>query len=341
MKDNKNIRNTVTEAVKVIAFVLTFFILLEGLSLSVFSGRSAAKFNANLRDAYSFVEEPSGTIQITGVGNSNLYSGFVPFSMWDECGYTSTICASPKQSIKQSHNLLKKVYKTQKPKLIIIETDMFYDSNAQRSNNISKEKMSFNAFFNRMNPGNFEDDVPQIFSIFTFHNRWKKQKAESIQNSFLHTHGYRYNNTVCKISLTDYMTKAAESEPIPEHNRHDLDKLIDFCAKEGSQVMFITVPSTSAWNYERHNAVENYARQRQINYIDMNLIYADAGINLANAFRDNGKHLNYNSADKLTRYIAKYIRQNYKFECRKNNPEYAKWNEEAASFNKKRNAVLV
>lgn len=110
MKNNRKLKSTVTETVKVIAFVLAFLILLEGLSLSVFSGRNAAKFNANLRDAYSFVEEPDYTIQIAGVGNSNLYSGFVPFSMWDECGYTSTICASPKQSISQSQNLLKKVY---------------------------------------------------------------------------------------------------------------------------------------------------------------------------------------------------------------------------------------
>lgn len=73
----------------------------------------------------------------------------------------------------------------------------------------------------------------------------------------------------------------------------------------------------------------------------MNLLYADAGINLKNAFRDNGRHLNYDSADKLTRYISEYIRQNYDLQCLKDNPEYAKWNEEAASFNKKRNAVLV
>lgn len=341
MKNNRKLKSTVTETVKVIAFVLAFLILLEGLSLSAFSGRNAAKFNANLRDAYSFVEEPDDTIQIAGVGNSNLYSGFVPFSMWDECGYTSTICASPKQSISQSQNLLKKVYKTQKPKLIIIETDMFYDSNAQRSNNISKEKMSFNAFFTRMNPCNFEDDVPQIFSIFTFHNRWKKQKAESIQNSFLHTHGYRYNNTVCEIDTADYMTETADSEPISDRNLNEINKLIDLCTKEGSQVMLITVPSASAWNYERHNAVENYAKQKKINYIDMNLLYADAGINLKNAFRDNGRHLNYDSADKLTRYISEYIRQNYDLQYLKDNPEYAKWNEEAASFNKKRNAVLV
>lgn len=341
MKNNRKLKSTVTETVKVIAFVLAFLILLEGLSLSVFSGRNAAKFNANLRDAYSFVEEPDYTIQIAGVGNSNLYSGFVPFSMWDECGYTSTICASPKQSISQSQNLLKKVYKTQKPKLIIIETDMFYDHLVQNDNQSSKRKISLNAVITRAKPDRFEDTIPQIFSIFSFHNRWKKQRAESVKNSFLHTHGYRYNNTVCEIDTADYMTETADIEPISDRNLNEINKLIDLCTKEGSQVMLITVPSASAWNYERHNAVENYAKQKKINYIDMNLLYADAGINLKNAFRDNGRHLNYDSADKLTRYISEYIRQNYDLQCLKDNPEYSKWNEETDNFNKKRNAVLV
>ena len=341
MNNNANIKTNASQALRVVAFVLTFLILLESLSLSIFSGRNAAKFNPKLRDAYSFVEEPQNSIQIAGIGNSNLYSGFVPFSMWSECGYTSTICASPSQSIRQSEALLKKVYKTQKPKLIIIETDMFYDNLVQKDGRAAIKKANINAFLNRMNPKKFEDGVPQIFSIFTFHNRWKKQKLESIQNSFLHTHGYRYNNTIYELKVEQYMIPTQESEPIPWRNKKEIDRIIDMCTKEGSQILFITIPSTSAWNYERHNAVEKYAKENNIRYIDMNLLCKDANINLDNAFRDNGKHLNYYSADKLTRYVANFIRQNYDIECRTNNPDYAKWDEECNNFYRQCNSINV
>lgn len=125
---NPKYKNAVNDCVKIIAFMLAFLLVLEGLSLSVFSGRSAAKFSARLRDAYSFVDEPDDTIQIACIGNSNMYSGFVPFQLWNDYGYTSTVCASPFQSVEESLGLMEKMYKTQSPKLVLVETDMFYGS---------------------------------------------------------------------------------------------------------------------------------------------------------------------------------------------------------------------
>lgn len=330
-----DIKTSLTQAAKVIAFVLAFFILLEGLSLSVFSGRNAAKFNSKLSDAYSFVDEPKGTIQVAGVGDSNLYSGFVPFSLWNECGYTSTVCASPKQSIKQSAELLKKVYQTQRPQLVIIETDMFYD-NLPQTDVQASALQNKNNFFDKVKPDIFENDVPQIFSIFTFHNRWKKQQLQNIKDSFLHTHGYRYNDNVCKLKINKYMNQTDETEPMSNKNKYELAKLTDLCSKEGSQILFVTAPTTSAWNYERHNTVQEYADKNNIKYIDMNLEYQNADIDLSNAFRDNGKHLSYSAADKMTRYIGKFIKENYNLTCQTDNPEYAKWTEDLNNFNKQR-----
>ena len=91
---NPKYKNAINDCIKIIAFVLAFFLVLEGLSLSVFSGRSAAKFSARLRDAYSFVDEPDNTIQIACIGNSNMYSGFVPFQLWNDYGYTCLLYTS-------------------------------------------------------------------------------------------------------------------------------------------------------------------------------------------------------------------------------------------------------
>lgn len=165
---NPKYKNAINDCVKIIAFVLAFFLVLEGLSLSVFSGRSAAKFSARLRDAYSFVDEPDNTIQIACIGNSNMYSGFVPFQLWNDYGYTSTVCASPFQSVEESLGLMEKMYKTQSPKLVLVETDMFYGSYPKKN---SSSKRTFSDYFGFVKPDYFEDGVRNVFSTFVFHNR--------------------------------------------------------------------------------------------------------------------------------------------------------------------------
>ena len=57
-------------------------------------------------DPYAFVPEPENTVQIACVGNSDLYSGFVPPVLWGNQGYSATVYASARQSLTKSYALL-------------------------------------------------------------------------------------------------------------------------------------------------------------------------------------------------------------------------------------------
>lgn len=82
-------------------------------------------------DPYAFVPEPENTVQIACVGNSDLYSGFVPPVLWGNQGYSATVYASARQSLTKSYALLERVFATQSPELVVLETDMLYDHNPQ------------------------------------------------------------------------------------------------------------------------------------------------------------------------------------------------------------------
>lgn len=86
-----------------------------------------SEVKSKLKETYSIVSEKENTIQIVCVGNSDLYSGFSPLDLWNEYGFTSTICASAQQTVEESHYFVSKLLESQKPQFIIIETDMFYD----------------------------------------------------------------------------------------------------------------------------------------------------------------------------------------------------------------------
>lgn len=329
-------KKKLNEALRVISFVLAFLLVLEGLSLTVFSGRNAARFSSKLRDAYSFVDEPKDTIQIACVGNSNMYSGFVPFALWDKYGYTATVCASPKQTINQSLNLIEKVYQNQSPKVVLIETDMFYDSYPQNSNvggSLRSGRRSINSIIDDAKPDYFEDGVGNVFSAFVFHNRWKKT-AKHNENSFLQTHGYRYSKAVCTIKAVDYMVNSTKSEAVAKKKTAEIDKLVDYCHSKGSTVVFVTMPSVNGWNSERHNAVKEYADSNGIEYIDLNNDYDKVGIDMQSCFRDAGTHLNYESAKKVTDYLGGMIGKTEQLDDRRNDPKYAYWTQDSQSFNK-------
>lgn len=74
-------------------------------------------------DPYAFLPEPENTVQIACVGNSDLYSGFVPPVLWGNQGYSATVYASARQSLTKSYALLERVFATQSPELVVLETE--------------------------------------------------------------------------------------------------------------------------------------------------------------------------------------------------------------------------
>ena len=326
------------DTLKIISFVLVFLILLESISLLAFSNKSVTGFKNKLQDAYSFVNEPDYSIQIVGIGNSDLYSGFSPYDLWINNGYTSTICASARQDIQQSTYLLKKVLKNQKPKLVIIETDMLYNTNPKKSNR-SESSGNLSDFINGLNPDYFDSDVKNIFSIFQFHNKWKSSSKETQTDSKYSTHGYRFCSKIHKLKNIDYMIKSKDTERISIKNKAKMDKLINICKENNTKILFVEMPSVTSWNYARHNAVNEYAKGKGIDFLDFNLLYNDAGISVTNCFRDKGNHLNYQATQKVTGYIGNYIIKNYNITKIENEQISKRWNNNYKQF--KRGACKI
>lgn len=324
------------EIVKILAFVLVFFIILQALSVTVFTETSALKYNNNKKDAYSFINEEDNTIQIVGIGNSDVYSGYVPLEMWREYGYTSVVSASIHQTIPESQKILEMLFEKQSPKLVIIESDMFYDGKPVDGKELKKEDW-LSDFFDRMEPEFFAHNIENVFSIFRFHNYWQggKENEAAPYNS----HGYRYNTRTCVLKQADYMIETSKIDDMSNLNKQQTDELIEYCKAHGADVMILTLPSINTWNYERHNAVEKFANERKLPFVDLNLHYDDMGINMTSCFRDEGNHLNYDGAKAVTLFLGDYIKRNYSLEDLRNDSNYSSWNKDLEKFDKYKNST--
>lgn len=317
---------------KILAFVLTFVLLLEALSVTAFSKKSASSYNNRLSAAYSFTDEPTNSIQIAGIGNSDLYSGFVPVTLWEEFGFTSTLIASPRQTPLQSYEMMTELMKNQHPDLLMIEVDMLYSSPPDKHSEIRSEQ-SLDSIFEFLSTDNFQDIIESHFSIFTFHDKWKvignkTKKKVMMPNS----HGYRYSREVKQIKVNDYMTETSGAEKISGVNAEYLDKMISYCLSNEIDVMLVEIPSVNSWNYERHNAVQQLADKYNINFLDLNMCINDVSLDVRSDFRDKGNHLNYSGANKVTKYLGEYIKNHYSVDDRRGDTAFNYWYESCEAF---------
>lgn len=318
------------EIFKIISFVLVFIILITVVSSLFFSEKAVFKKKSNRQDLYTFFEDPPNTIQVVGVGNSDLYSGFSPLDLWARYGVTSTVCAMPLQKIRDSKDLLTLVFKSQSPQIVLIETDMLYERNPSKVN-VVRQSNIISELINDADPKFFAEYIESKFTIFKFHNIWKKRRRD-IEDKLYNTHGYRYNNHVCKLKLSNYMKETTEYEPISKRNIKQMDELLALCKSKNVTAIMVAVPSPSSWNYKRHNAVTEYAKERGVSFIDLNLYYKDMGLDMRTCFRDKGNHLNYSGAKIVTMFLGEYIQKTYHLPVHSGEAGYHSWDKDLKYF---------
>lgn len=335
MNKKMEIKKRISDGVKVVSFILVFIVLLEVLSTTVFSKANATTYKNKYKHAYSYVNEKTNTIDIIALGNSDMYSAFCPLKLWDKKGYTSTVVASPRQTVAMSCAMLSSVLEKQSPKFVLLETDMFYEGVDFPTESKEKKKKKRLPVIPYITDEQLTTDIQNHFTVFLLHDRWKKMiyNYTNIGDDARFNHGYYFNKNIKKLSPNDNMKYTKDSEELPEETIIYLDKIIDLCKKNDIQLMFFGAPSLTNWSYARHNAVNEFATDNDIPFLDFNTL-DDYEINYKRDFRDKGNHMNYYGAKKITDYIGNYIKENYPnaLDDKRENEDYSYWYDDKQKF---------
>lgn len=325
-------KKNVLRIVKIISFFLVMAALLEVLSVTAFSKEKGGNAYRNkLNKTYSFYTEPDNTIQLIGIGNSDLYSGFVPTKLFEDYGYTSQMTGSPYQTPLQSYYYLREILKYQSPEVVMIETDMLYD---ELPGEQEPEKNALDVLFNYADTADFEAMIADKLPVFTFHDRWKSVINRDTKMRTPNSHGYKYFSAISDVKIEPYMFETDKSEPVHKNRLRQFDMLVELCREHGAQVFFIEMPTTTSWNYERHNAAAEIAKGYGADFIDLNLCVDEMKLDLDISFRDKGNHLNYAGACTVTEYLGEYIKNTFDLEDRRKNPDYDFWKDSVKAFAK-------
>lgn len=257
---------------------------------------------------YSVTLEKENSIQVLGVGNSDLYSGYIPNIAWANYGFTNAIVAYANLTTPQAYAHLREVLEVQKPKIVFIEAAMMYEG--------------INVGRGTVDTSRDTTELPAAETGFSL-----------LQERTI-THGYKFSTKSVKLIKTDYAIKSKEIDTPAEEYTDYMNKMITLCKIKGATPVLIYLPTMVYWNYARHNAIQQIANDNKIDFLDFNLCLDDANFDVTTNFRDAGNHLNYYGAVNCTNYLAKYLKDNYGLIDHRHIKEYKDWNENHKEYKK-------
>ena len=294
-----------------------------------------------------FYKKKQNTIDVLYVGSSNVYAGISPLEVYERTGVTGYSVSSPEQKVWSSYYMIKEAFKTQKPQVIFLETGEFFsdtsDQNEQSKRKaIDSLKMSQNKI-DMINDSvygltNF-DKFSCYINILRYHSRWSNMGWSDI-TKFFNTSDHTYEGYIFDRNIKSYNGKKEEKDTtnllqMPDVVKDYLDKIIEICNDNNCSLVLMGMPTPQTWCQEKHDDIETYALQNDLNYIDLN---DDDNITIdwEKDSSDGGLHLNIYGAEKVGEYLANYIDENYDLPDHRNDELKETWNKYLNKYNNKK-----
>ncbi len=308
--------------VKAVCFLVVLSLVLSLASKYITPKNNTAEEGMYDPKTHAFVSEPKNSFDVLVIGNSDARCGFSPNELWNEFGYTSYVAGENHQTPAMMYNLLCQFLKNQSPKVVIIETDIFFAT----------------AKFQSRTERDVESVIEKAFPITRNHDLWKKYSLKEL----LTPPDYRNHEFIKgqSISVEVKPDKKGERKPnkkviVPPDVMFYMEFVLNKCEKEGIKVFFVELPTTTSWNLSRHYATKAYADKHGITFLDMQVNMQELGFDFKTDTKDAGNHLNYDGAKKATKIIGDYLKENYsEITDRRGDPAYKSWDDDYIEYTK-------
>ena len=309
--------SVIKNAMRALIFLGGLLLILYLLSKVFIPAEGTIDDGIHTENSNGIYEEAENSIDVIFLGDSIVYSAVSPLQIWNDHGITSYCCSTSAQKLWYSQDMLKKAFKNQSPKIVMMETD---------------------ALFTKFN---FDDSVlhkaESVLPILQYHDRWKvlakntfdDREEAKITNEYK---GYRLYYVSDPSSNLNYMKQKLDNESVPARNRSYFKEIKSYCEEHGAKLILFSCPTTKHWNQARHNNVAKFSKDLGVDYIDLNTMQDKIKINWKKDTRDKGDHLNYFGAVKITDYLGKYLSELGVLTDHRNDDTYESWNIASQKF---------
>lgn len=289
-----------------------------------------------------FYNERRNSIDVMFFGDSDVYRAVSPIVLWDNYGISSYVYASPGQRSNISYYFLKDALNYQKPKTVLLNVDTLFardkhasGSSAKAFDDMEDLKIKTEVIFNKDIDAPIVEKISYIFKVFRYHDRYRELTKDDFKYAYKNIH-YPYkgfNISTIYESNYDNELKYMNNKKINEFNpiyKKYLDKIVSLCKEKNIELILMELPSMDSWTYERSKVIEKYAKENNLQFIEMNK--KDVNIDWTRDSKDKGNHLNIYGATKVSKYLGKVLSKDKNYVNHKEDKKYLSWEKDSRIY---------
>jgi hypothetical protein len=292
-----------------------------------------------------FKQEPQNTIDVLNIGDSDMYYDISPMQMFKDYGITSYNFSSPAISNISAYYLMLEAVKTQSPKVVIMDaTEIFnfpesentvhYITDGLNDNDIKQQLINDKAL-------NFtgKEKIGLKYPFYRYHDNWAKHNTIS-QNkfdfsSYYFLKGFLNSGAKKKTENVDFYSKYDKNycdSLAPTVVADYIIKSRDYCKKHNISFLLISLPDKKYWDCNKSIATKKWCKKNNVNYLDFNDYLQKINVDYETDSADGGEHLNVSGATKLSKFLGKYLNDNYILPDHRGDKNYHTWNDNIAKY---------
>lgn len=282
--------------------------------------------------------EEKNSLDMVYIGGSASFVYWEPLRAFENRGIASYNFGANTIQPELYKTMIKEIYKTQNPELIVIDARAFqYREKEQPPTEVAYRNvltgmpLSLNKIeFIHKNVKKYlnEDALSYYFDIIKYHRNTKNQKINDQIKMALGIYKNQYKGFyfVPKVEAQypiDYKTDV--KTPVAEETEKILIELLEFLKTKNSKYLFVVSPYIEQKNHkENFNYIAEIIKKYGYNFLDANDFSKEMDIDYSTNFY-NVNHVNIFGADKYTDFLSKYLIENYNLPNRKEDENYKEW----------------
>ncbi len=282
------------------------------------------------------------------IGDCEVYENFSPAVLWQEYGINSYIRGSAEQYIWQSYYLLEDTLRYETPDVVVfnIQSLQFSESQNEAYNRMTLEGMKWSpskvkSILASMKPE--EHFLDYVFPILRYHSRWSELTAEDARYMFA-TKRVSHNGYYMRVDVLP-AENVPEGKPLGDYSFGEnawkyLEKMTALCEEKGITLLLIKAPSLYPYWYSQwEEQVEDYARENGLTYLNFLELGDETGIDYSQDTYDGGLHMNLSGAEKLSRWLGRYLSRELGLADRRGEAALSsRWEEKLAAYEAEKQA---
>ena len=329
-------RKNLLRVLEAILFCMVLLICIQAVSVLLERKQSRQRF------ADFFEKAPQHDLLF--VGDSHMVNAVFPMELWEKYGITSYNIASYGNTLPVSYWTLVNALDYASPKVVVVGIKDV-DRNIKLTGSSSDVHTAFDCYplsINKiraiedlMDDPVAMDDVGNhyaemkweyYFTLGKYHSRWSELNTSDFR---ITPNCQKGSDMAIGVAIPNEYDLIDPDRAADEYGwgYEYLRRIIEECRNRGIEVLLTSLPYPSDMDDQMAaNTVGGIAEEYGVNYIDF--VSLDQVVDYGTDCLDPASHLNASGAQKVTDYLGRYLVDHYAVEDRRNDQQYADWNED-------------